>query len=108
MFHGLPAYPRRHLDVSFVALEDLGSEASALGDDRIDKMARFDLVLCGNRGICEPDDFAKAGRDENAVPHTIVARTERSAHVAQNLGRMRARFRKPRLDARIVFLDQCE
>jgi len=71
-------------------------------------MARFDLVFCGNRCFREPDDFAKAGGDENAVPQTIVARTERTTHVAQDLRGMRACFRKPRLDARIVFLDQSE
>lgn len=70
-------------------------------------MSRLDGTF-GRRPFGKADDAAHAGGNEDPVPEAIVARTERSPNVVDNVGGMRPDGVQTRDHAGVVLLDQCQ
>jgi len=91
-----------------ISRQNLGREAGAFNGHRVEEVRRLDRLPGRHRGVGPRDRAEDAWGYKNAVPEPVVAGTERSPQVLDDLGGVRAVLGKKRLDTRIVLLEQGE
>jgi hypothetical protein len=91
-----------------VAGEELGCEAAAFRDDGLEEVERLDRGRLGQRCFGDGDDPPDARRDEDALPQSVVARSQGPPQVEQDVGEVGAALGEPCFHGRVPLFEERE
>ena len=87
--------------------QDLGSEAAALGVNRLEHIQRLHGAVA-RLLFSEGHDFSNPGRHKDSFPQPVFARAERAANFSVNFGRVDTFATQSLANRTIGLLEQCD